>query len=235
FALGGFFHQASVNGTVVDDVRTYVDANEAQVALAGADVERDSNYNTGFGVSLTHDGSADNALISGLNLEASYSQLDADFSRTLLEVSADMDLTVSIVTLTPYASYTMDNDADAGSVDYTELKVGAGLMTDPLNVYLQPSLVGAVNYRSTSYTDAAVYTATELQWSVGLVLNQFIFDHSTLTAKYGSWTGTNVSASTASDATDFATDISGGDVNGTGTQSTSGYEVIWNYYDLEFA
>ncbi len=236
FALGGFFHQASVNGTVVDDVRTYVDANEAQVALAGADVERDSNYNTGFGVSLTHDGSADNALISGLNLEASYSQLDADFSRTLLEVSADMDLTVSIVTLTPYASYTMDNDADAGSVDYTELKVGAGLMTDPLNVYLQPSLVGAVNYRSTSYTDAAVYTASELQWSVGLVLNQFIFDHSTLTAKYGSYTGTNVNNVTNTrGAGDFATDISGGDVNGTGTQSTSGYEVIWNYYDLEFA
>ncbi len=236
FALGGFFHQASVNGTVVDDVRTYVDGNEAQVAIAGADVERDSNYNTGFGVSLTHDGSADNALISGLNLEASYSQLDADFSRTLLEVSADMDLTVSIVTLTPYASYTMDSDADTGSVDYTELKVGAGLMTDPLNVYLQPSLVGAVNYRSTSYTDAAVYTASELQWSVGLVLNQFIFDHSTLTAKYGSYTGTNVNNVTNTrGAGDFATDISGGDVNGTGTQSTSGYEVIWNYYDLEFA
>ncbi len=235
FSLGGFFHQASVNGEAVDNVRGYVNASEVQVAIAGPDVERDSNYNTGFGVTLSHDGDADNALVSGLNLEASYSQLDADFSRTLLEVSADMDLTVSIVTLTPYVSYTMDNDSDVGSVDYTELKVGAGIMTEALNVYTQPSLMGAVNYRTTDYDDAADYTATELQWSVGLVLNQFIFDHSTLTAKYGSWTGTNVSASTASDATDFATDISGGDVNGTGTQSTSGYEVIWNYYDLEFA
>ena len=236
FALGGFFHQASVNGTVVDDVRTYVDANEAQVAIAGADVERDSNYNTGFGVTLSHDGAADNALVSGLNIDASYSQLDADFSRTLLEVSADMDLTVSIVTLTPYVSYTMDNDADAGSVDYTELKVGAGIMTQPLNVYTQPSLMGAVNYRNTDYTDAQVFTATELQWSVGLVLNQFIFDNSTLTAKYGSYTGTNVNnATNTRGAGDFATDISGPDLPGTGTQSTSGYEVIWNYYDLEFA
>src|SRR5690606_27190506 len=200
---------------VVDNVRTYVDANEAQVAIAGADVERDSNYNTGFGVSLTHDGSADNALISGLNLEASYSQLDADFSRTLLEVSADMDLTVSIVTLTPYASYTIDNDADPASVDYTELKVGAGLMTDPLNVYLQPSLVGAVNYRSTSCTGAAVYTASELQWSVGMVLNQFIVDYSSLSPKYGSYTGTNVkNVMNTRVPVAFLTSVSGGVLNG---------------------
>jgi uncharacterized coiled-coil protein SlyX len=236
FSLGGFFHQASVNGSVVDDVRTYIDGNEAAVALNGADVERDANYNTGFGVTLAHDGDSPNALISGLNLEASYSQLDADFSRTLLEVSADMDLTVSIVTITPYASYVMDNDADAGSNDYTELKVGAGLSTDPLNVFLQPSLVAAVNYRTTDYNDAADFTATELQWSVGLVLNQFILDNSTLTAKYGSWTGTNVNGATNTrGAGDFATDISGPDQDGTGTQSTSGYEVIWNYWDLEFA
>jgi uncharacterized coiled-coil protein SlyX len=236
FSLGGFFHQASVNGTVVDDVRTFIDGNETPVALAGADVERDDNFNTGFGVSLTHDGDAENALVHGLNLEASYSQLDADFSRTLLEVNADMDLTVSIVTVTPYVGYTMDNDSDTLSDDYTELRVGAGLSTEPLNVYTQPSLVGAVNYRTANYSDAQTFTATELQWSVGLVLNQFIFDHSTLTAKYGSWTGTNINnATNTRGAGDFATDISGGDVAGTGTQSTSGYEVIWNYFDLEFA
>jgi len=235
FSLGGFFHQASVNGTVVDRVDSPYDANEALVTANS--VERDNNnYQTGFGVSLVHDGDAANALVKGLNLEASYSQLDADFSRSLLEVSADMDLTVSIVTITPYVSYTMDNDSDVGSDDYTELKVGAGISTEPLNVYLQPSLIGAVNYRTTDYNDAADFTATELQWSVGLVLNQFILDHSTLTAKYGSWTGTNVNGATNTrGAGDFATDISGPDQDGTGTQSTSGYEVIWNYYDLEFA
>src|SRR5690606_15209239 len=135
-----------------------------------------------------------------------------------------------------YASYVMDNDADAGSNDYMELKVGAGLSTDPLNVFLQPSLVAAVNYRTTDYNDAADFTSTELQWSVGLVLNQFILDNSTLTAKYGSLTGTNVNGATNTrGAGDFATDISGPDQDGTGTQSTSGYEVIWNYWDLEFA
>ena len=236
FSLGGWFHQASVNGTVVDDVRTYIDGSEAAVAIAGADVERDSNYNTGFGVTLAHDGAADNALISGLNIGAGYSQTEADFSKTTLYVNADYALNVSIVSLTPYVSYRMVNDADVGTDDTTTLKVGAGLSTTPLDIFLAPSLVGAVNYRSTSHSDLDTYTATELQWSVGLMLNEFILDHSTLTAKYGSWTGTNIeNATNTRGAGDGATDISGGDVNGTGTQSTSGYEVIWNYYDLEFA
>ena len=233
FSLGGWFHQASINGTTVDDLRTGIDANEALVA---AGVERDNNYNTGFGVTLNHDGDAANALIRGLNIGAGYSQTEADFSRTRLFVNADMDLTVSIVTLTPYVGYEMVNDADAGTDDTTTLKVGTGLSTAPLNVYTQPSLMAAVNYRTTSHTDAAVFTATELQWSVGLVLNQFIFDNSVLTAKYASWTGTNINnATNTRGAGDFATDISAGDANGTGTQSTVGYEVIWNYFDLEFA
>ena len=49
FSLGGWFHQASINGTTVDDLSTGVDANEA-VVVAG--MNRDNNYNTGFGVTL---------------------------------------------------------------------------------------------------------------------------------------------------------------------------------------
>jgi len=233
FSLGGWFHQASVNGTAVDNLSTGVDANEV-VVVAG--MNRNTNYNTGFGVTLDHDGDAANALIKGLNIGAGYSQTEADFSKTTLFVDADMDLTVSIVTLTPYVGYRMVNDADVGTDDTTTLKVGTGLSTAPLNIYTQPSLMAAVNYRTTSHADAAVYTATELQWSVGLVLNQFIFDHSVLTAKYASWTGTNINnATNTRGAGDFATDISAGDANGTGTQTTTGYEVIWNYFDLEFA
>lgn len=236
FSLGGWYHQASVNGVTVDDLRTHVDANEAVVALTGTSIERDNNYNTGFGVTLKHDGKADNALIKGLNISAGYSQTEADFSKTTLFVDADYALNVSIVSLTPYVGYRMVNDADAGTDDTTTLRVGAGLTTTALDVYTKPSLMAAVNYRTTSHSDAAVYTASELQWSVGLVLNEFIFDHSKLTAKYGSWTGTNINNVTNTrGAGDFATDISGGDLNGTGTQSVSGYELIWDYYDLQFA
>lgn len=236
FSLGGWYHSASVNGTTVDDLRTFVDASEAAVALAGADIERDNNYNTGFGVTLKHDGAAANALIKGLNISAGYSQTEADFSKTTLFVDADYALNVSILSLTPYVGYRMVNDADAGTDDTTTLRVGTGLSTTPLDVYTKPSLIAAVNYRTTDHSDAAVYTASELQWSVGLVLNEFVFDHSKLTAKYGSWTGTNINnATNTRGAGDGATDISAGDVNGTGTQSVSGYELIWNYYDLEFA
>src|SRR5690606_34342649 len=243
FSLSGWFHQASVNGDVVDNQRYAVNADELQV---GPDMRRNgNNFDTGFGVELKHNGRADNALISGLNLTAGYKMTEADFSRSELYVNADYALNVSIVSLTPYVGFRMVNDADTvqsadGVADQalTEIKVGAGLTTQPLDVFLAPSLIGAVNYRNTAHTwfDGTEFTSTELQWSVGLVLNEFLFDHSVLTAKYGSWTGTNLSTVTASGTdTDTATDISRGDVPGTGDQSVSGYEIIWNYWDLEFA
>ncbi len=230
-SLHGWFHQASVNGAAVDSL-TAAGVNRAST-------HRPSN-DTSFGVELDHDGSASNALISGLNINAGYMQDTADFSRTTIWADADMELSVSILTLTPYVGFESRNDSDAGTDDTTTIKVGTGLVTTPLNVYTQPSLMAAVNYRTTSHTDLATYTATELQWSVGLVLNEFIFENSTLTAKYGSWTGTNVRAintnsGTHPDPNDFASDISFGDENNGITQSTSGWELIWDYWDLVFA
>lgn len=242
FSLSGWFHQASVNGATVDNQQNAWDANEAQVTTA--DMRRNgNNFRTGFGVDLRHDGSADNALISGLNLAAGYSQTEADFSRSRIYANADYTLNVSIVTLTPYVNFATENDADTIATYQTDqalttLGVGAGLSTTPLDIFLAPSLVGAVNYRSATHTPfgGADWTATELQWSVGLVLNEFILDNSTLTAKYGSWTGTNINnATNTRGAGDGATDISAGDANNGETQSTTGYEVIWNYWDLEFA
>lgn len=244
FSVGGWFHQASVNGVTVDSQRFAVDGDENDVIMA--DMRRNgNNFDTSFGVKLAHDGSAANALISGLDLSASYTQSEADFSRSTIAASASYDLNVSIVKLTPYVSYSTMTDADttdtrgSGEKGLTVLRAGAGLETTPLDIFLAPSLVGAVNYRTATHTPfggAAAWTASEMQWSVGLVLNEFIFDNSKLTAKYGSWTGVNINdATNTRGAGDGATDISGGDVNNTGTQTTTGYEVIWNYWDLEFA
>ena len=236
FSLSGFYHNVTINGTQVGDLESNLQANGASL-MGGTDVSRDTNYDTGFGVTLKHDGSASNALIKNLNLEATYKQTGASYNTTTIDAKGDYKLSVSIVTLTPYAEYekiTHTYSAD----DTSSIMAGAGLTTKPLNVVLKPSLMGAVNYRTTSHTNAQTYTANELQWSVGLVLNQFLFDHSVLTAKYGSWSGQNITVNPQTNGgTDLASDISAGDAyNGANTQqSTNGYEVIWNYYDLQLA
>ena len=218
FSVNGFFDQVSVNGAVADD---------------NSVAERDNDYETGFGVGVEHDGSADNALIPMLNIAAGYEQYEEDFSDVRIYAEADYTLSVSIVTVTPYVSWESNVDSDAGTDDVVELMVGTGLTTEPLDVFFQPSLEAAANYRTASHEDADVFTSTELQYSVGLNLGEFLLPYSSLTARYGSWTGTNVTGDIAGDA---GTDISDGDFNnGDNTESVSGFEVEWNYYDLVFS
>lgn len=228
FALTGFYHMASVNSQTVDDLSSGVNASEA-VVVAG--VNRNKDYDTAFGVKLSHSGSSENALIPNLNLSAEYKQSEADFSKTTIDVNADYTLKVSIVELTPYVGFKSVTDADAGTDDTSTIKAGTGLKTDALDIIFKPSLAAAVNYRTTSHSDAASYTATELQWGVGLTLNEFLLANSSLEARYGMWTGTNITETTGDDT---ASDISGGDANNGITQSTSGYEIHWDYFDLRF-
>ena len=189
-----------------------------------------------MGVSLVHDGASADALIPGLDIEAGYEQTGADFDTTKIFVDADTSFTFGFITIDPYAGFESISDADAGTDDTTTIKAGTGLETDPLDIFLKPSLSAAVNFRNTDHTDADTYTSTELQFGVGLTLNEFLFDSSTFTVKYGSYTGTNVEDDTViSTETDGASNISGGDENNGATQTTSGYEVVWDYYDLVFA
>ncbi|MDF1523519.1 MAG: S-layer homology domain-containing protein [Trueperaceae bacterium] len=230
FSLTGFYESASVNGAAADATANVSDVNAGYVLL-------DGDYATKFGVRVNHNGDAANALIANLNIEAGYERWETDYSRTLIYASADYSLDVSIVSLSPYVGYTSDNDTDAGTNDYTELVAGVGLQTQALDIILKPSLMAAANYRSTTYSDTAAFTATELQWSVGVNLDEFLLPYSSLTAKFGSWTGTNTNTATNTVGVgDGATDISGnGDVDQAGAVETvMGYEVVWNYFDLEF-
>ena len=79
------------------------------------------------------------------------------------------------------------------------------------------------------------FTASEFQFSVGLAFNEFLFDNSVLTVRYGSWAGTNVDAGIGTHAGSNASLIHRGDVNNTGDQFVNGWEAIWDYYDLQFA
>ena len=229
-SLTGFFHSVSTDEAAAGTMAAIDEID---------DTERDDNdYDTGWGVGIKHDGSADNALVPNLNLEFEYGMLGADFDETHILAAADYELAISILTLTPYVSFESFNDAADGSDDTTEIKAGTGLTTEPLGIFLEPSFMAAVNYRTNAHTDTGAddYTASELQWSVGLMLNKFLFENSTLTAKYGSYTGTNMTLETNSNGSgDDATDISAGDEDNGATQATTGYEIIWDYWDLEFA
>jgi hypothetical protein len=211
FSLTGFFDQVSIDGTLVDD---------------NAATERDDEYVTGFGVGIAHDGGADNALVPMLNIAAGYERTEEDYSDTRIYANADYTLSVSIVTVTPYVDYESNVDSDAGTDDIVEFGLGTGLTTEPLDVIFQPSLEASANYRTASHSDADVYTATELQWAVGVNLGEFLLPYSSLTARYGSHTGTNVDVG----------NLSEGDLNtGDTTATVAGFEVEWNYYDLVFS
>ncbi len=231
FSLTGFYESASVNGTVVDSTANVRDVEGYSLL--------DGDYDTKFGVGIEHDGAADNALISGLNIAAGYERWEADYSRTLIYANADYALDISIVSLTPYVGYRSDVDADAGTSDYSEIVAGIGVRTQALDIILKPSLQAAANYRSTTWSDASAFTASELQWSVGLNLEEFLLPYSELSARVGSWTGTNTTLTTDTGALgDTATDISAGrssDTNSGQSENVFGYEVTWNYYDLMFA
>ncbi len=240
-SLEGYFKTASVTpsgGTAatVDDVKDRMDANEN--AVGSASLERDENYKTGFGITLKHDGMSDEALLSGLDLELGYSQTEADFSKRTISASAGMTLPLDIITVSPYGSIEWATDADANPDNTTTIKVGAGVTTQQIDTFLAPSLEGHVNYRNTGHADAtaATYTASELQFAVGLSLNEFLFDESVLKARYASYSGTNVKPNAlTADADDpaHATYAVGKDDNNGLTTATNGFELVWNYHGLE--
>ena len=101
----------------------------------------DGDYDSKFGVELEHDGGADNALISGLNITAGYeaNYQTTGYSLTEIYAEADYTLNVAIVTLTPYVGYTMVMDGDTPANDYSEIVAGTGLMTPPSTSSCSPA------------------------------------------------------------------------------------------------
>lgn len=247
FSAYGFFNSASIEGDTVD--ATDGGRTEGSPGTTGFvdfdDIyERDDVYATEAGGGLRHDGSADNALINDLDITAQFALVNAGLDTTRIDVDVDYTLGVSFITLTPYfeLNYEIGNpDSDAFDSEL-EYLVGTGFETDALGVPLSPSLVGVVNYRSADYSDHNTdpagedYTADEFQVSAGINFNRFFFDNSSLTVRGGYYTSTNFESEENLTGTgDNATDISDGDANNGFEQETYGYEIIWNYYDLEIA
>ncbi len=213
FSVGGYFHQVSIEGDTVS---------------SNAATERDDSYDSAFGAFLGHDGDADNALVPNLNLtfefDRMYDDAEEGYSTQRIFAGADYSLEVSIVTVTPYAEFETVSFADPAN-NSTEIAAGTGIATAPLDIFFRPSLEAAVNYRQGSYGEDA-FSGNALQYAVGLNLGEFLFEYSSLSARYTSFSGTNVNwASPSSSFVDV----------GERQSSISGYEVEWNYFDLMFA
>ncbi|ADI13180.1 S-layer homology domain-containing protein [Truepera radiovictrix] len=218
------------------------------VTLDGQQVEaldparRNEAYVAGVGLGVEHDGAAANALVPGLNFNVAYDLL----SGSIAAATVDTEVTVGPFALSPYVGFDRSFSAGQFTDDTIELRAGTGLATEPLDLPLAPSFLANVNFRNTDHFDVAAdvddYTATVLQYSVGIQFTEFLLPESSLGVRYGSFTGENIVVEPNTIGSgDFASDISGGgnaarrDVPGTGTQSTEGYEVVWNYYGLELA
>lgn len=228
--LTGWFHSASVTdiagggaATAVDDTTTRLDKNGAPVVASSMTRDK-NNYDTSFGVELSHSGSAANALVSGLNFKAGFEKYRADFDRTGIYAHADYDLSLGFVSLTPYAAFSTDFGSNSVrrdfTVDNTSFAFGTGITTDSFDFYTKPSFFAAVNYSNSTDTNYVGGTAqtpvntNALQWAVGVKFSEFILDHSELTVRYGSWTENT-------------------DASGTVTsEHVSGWEANWYYYDL---
>jgi hypothetical protein len=231
FSLSALYEQVALGGTPANN-------NSANERVSRGYTYMDGKYETQIGVTLRHDGAAANALIRGLDLSVAYRMYNVGFTATDLNVTASYNLTISILSLRPYVGY---RTVSGTTADYTRLSAGTSIMTETLDLgFVRASLMGAVNY--ISQQQAAGYTATELQWSAGVVLDQFLFGpNSSLTARYGSYTGTNTGNFWTSGAHEQAGAFGAGSTAGNYTNrggavtSTSGYEVEWNYFDLAFA
>ena len=216
----GFYNIVTLNGQPVQLLDT---------------ADRNSAYVAGLGVGVRQDGKAEDALLPGIDFDVAYSFTAGEITAA----TVNAETTIAGITISPYVNQKVDNIYLPNSDDVVSLEAGTGISTQPLDVLLQPSLAANINYRNADHTDVAVdtpaYTANSLQYSVGIEFNQFLLENSTLGVRYGSYTGTNIQINpNVNGSGDFASDISDGDTPGTGTQTTNGYEVVYNYYGLQF-
>ena len=217
----GFYNLVTLNGQPVQ-LLDKADRNDAYVA--------------GLGVGVRHDGTAEDALLPGVDFDVAYSFT----ANELTAVNVNAETTIAGITISPYVNQAVDNINLEFSDDVNSTIAGTGISTEPLDVLLQPSLAANINYRNAVHTDVSAdtpdYVANVIQYSVGVNFNQFLLENSTLGVRYGSFAGTNVQINpNVNGSDDFASDISDGDDYNAGTvQVTSGYEIVYNYYGLQF-
>lgn len=194
FALNPFYNQLTVGGVVQPGsggLGAYGNYNSYFYNI------QDSRYSTSFGVKLTHDAKAEDALVPGLSLALGYQKFDDGSSNYPYEdllAYASYQGKLAFLSLQPYVRYHSFTDASASAdtYDYTTLKYGVKVATDPLAIPLKPGLEGVYAARSTDITRGPTNDAQETYWRVGLTLNEFLAPGASVKVGYASYRGTNV-------------------------------------------
>lgn len=193
FSLNPFFNNTNVNGAQVSG------ATGGQSGLNGnynfyLYNNQDARWSSGWGVKLIHNGRASNALISGLDLNLWYQSFAGPNAGTDILASAGYNAKLGFISLNPivrYHSFTAAAPAP-GNLTTSALKFGIGASTDPLGIFLKPSLEGAFVTQSITETAPGSNTSSERYWRVGLNLNEFLAAGSVFKVGYASYSATNV-------------------------------------------
>ncbi len=236
FSLEGYYGQTS--DTAPANIAWSHDAADSyDDTTASGTASYSSVAKTAYGVTLKNSG-----LVKGLSLEGYYKSetynAGGNFGKTSMGAKLDFSTRLAVLNTKLYANYDQTsftggafNDVlyAAGIAQYatdddvTTINAGLSVETDPFGIVFKPSLMASVDYHSGNHTrvpGGSPYTASDLKWSVGLALNEFLTAHSKFTAKYLSRTSQNFNAAKGKD--------SSGD-----SYQASGFELGWNYYDLQ--
>ncbi len=230
FSLSGYYRVADAgNDGTPDDSADKETAATSNYASSGSDY-------TQYGAKLSHDGKAEDALIKGLNLTATY-DVRPQFvpgAKTDIAAYGDFSLSLGILKATLLGRYHSQDVSGAPASSYTTVKYGVKAETEALAIPLKPSLFGEYAARTTTGGTA---NNAETKYALGLKLNEFLFPNSSFEAKYGSYAATNVSAILVGNAenawdpsVDFLYDknVNVAGVNG----SVTGFYLSWSYWDL---
>ncbi len=189
FSLTGYYNNTTQNN-IVKLVGNNPYSNEGPSTRAA--------FGTNAGVRLSHDGSAANALIRGLNLFAEYRTSARDNGSlgdfTDIAAGASYALNLGFLNITPLVRYHSFVRNTLGSEEsYTTLKYGVQASTQTLNLgFIKPSL--SVNFasRTTDFETIGVPDASETRVGVGLSFADFLLPGATFSANAAQVQGTNV-------------------------------------------
>ncbi|WP_022797490.1 S-layer homology domain-containing protein [Thermus islandicus] len=262
FSLTGFYNRYYNNGNGYFDLSNPANAggsyNNVYYYLPVDENHENQNYSSSFGVRVAHDGAAQDALVPTLNLTAQYVSFYIP-GYTDIQVYANLakPFKLALLSLSPGFRYHSFTGPAAPTGDYTTLKAGVQVSTDPILFGL--SLDSAVSYRKTDYVGnstagGGVNTPTttyELYYRFGIKISDFLAPKVNVSAAYAHYEGDKLvvgglpTVGSGNQAFNFARDrvyrspdpILGPWAATPGTQSglVEGFYLQADYYNLSVA